>query len=315
MKNDNGRLLIKQSTRDFYLDGKETADYSLFDFLHGYLYSRWPYLYIGVATGEHGLTRVLKPIFLFLSNVLTLSEKNYTGGNGDPYADSYHGKVIPVHEAKNLVSVQEDIVIKDLETVIPYTQAKDIILKNPDKIAALVCPCRSSRTQPCYPLDVCIVVGDPFVSFILEHRPDKARLVSSEEAMEILQAEHERGHVHHAFFKDAMLNRFYAICNCCACCCGAFQAHQHGSPMLASSGFSAAISNNLCEGCGTCQDYCQFLAIEVINKIASVNQEACFGCGVCVDVCENSAISLNLDPKRGIPLEIKKLIDEAQLAS
>jgi NAD-dependent dihydropyrimidine dehydrogenase PreA subunit len=313
--NGNGKSLIKQSTRDLYREGKRTEDYSLFDFLHGYLYSRWPYLYIGVATGEHGLTRVLKPIFLFLSNILTPSDKNYTGGNGDAYADSYHGKVVPVQEAKNLVSIQEDIVIKDLETVIPYTQAKDIILKNPDKIAALVCPCRSSRAEPCYPLDVCIIVGDPFVSFVLEHTPDKARLISSEEAMEILQEEHERGHVHHAFFKDAMLNRFYAICNCCACCCGAFQAHQFGSPMLASSGYSALVNTQLCKGCGTCRDHCQFSAIEINNKIANMNREACFGCGVFVDVCENNAISLNLDPDRGIPLEINKLINEAQLAN
>jgi hypothetical protein len=28
------------------------------------------------------------------------------------------------------------------------------------------------------------------------------------------------------YYKDAMLGRFYAICNCCACCCGAMQAWQ-----------------------------------------------------------------------------------------
>ena len=106
MNNGNGKPLIKQSTRDFYRVGKETDDYSLFDFLHGYLYARWPYLYIGVATGEHRLTQVLKPIFLFLSNILTPSDKNYTSDNGDAYADSYHGKVVPVHEAQNLVSIQ-----------------------------------------------------------------------------------------------------------------------------------------------------------------------------------------------------------------
>jgi heterodisulfide reductase subunit A-like polyferredoxin len=85
--------------------------------------------------------------------------------------------------------------------------------------------------------------------------------------------------------------------------------------MLASSGFTAAVNNKLCEGCGTCRDHCQFSAIELMNKIAKVDRGACFGCGVCVDVCENNAISLNLDPERGVPLEIKKLIDEAQLAS
>ena len=37
-----------------------------------------------------------------------------------------------------------------------------------------------------------------------------------------------------------MLGRFYAICNCCKCCCGAMQAHLNGVPMLASSGYVAS---------------------------------------------------------------------------
>lgn len=307
--------LIKQSTREFYQEGKNTEDFSLYDFLHGYLYIKWPYLYIGVATGEHKLNRFLKPLFLFLTSLLSPNSDDHSNGNGEAYANTYHGKVVPLEEAKNLVSIQEEIILKDLEHVIPYTRAKDIILQNPDRIAALVCPCRSSREEPCYPLDVCLIIGDPFVSFILEHQPEKTRLISSLEAMEILQEEHERGHVHHAFFKDAMLNRFYAICNCCACCCGAFQAHRNGTPMLISSGFTAEVDTVLCEGCGTCQEFCQFSAIEVINQKAVVDRVACFGCGVCVDKCENNAVVLNRDHEKGMPLEIQKLIKEAQLVS
>ncbi len=306
--------LIKNSTREFYREGKITEDYSFYDYLHGYLYARWPYLYIGVATGEHKLTRLLKPVFLFLSAILTpFSEKD--AGDRESFANSYHGKVVPIEEAKNLVTIQEEIIIKDLEPVIPYTRAKDIIMQNPDRIIALDCPCRSSRADPCYPLDVCLIIGDPFVSFILEHQPEKSRLISSREAMDILQAEHERGHVHHAFFKDAMLNRFYAICNCCACCCGAFQAHRNGTPMLTASGYTAEINPDLCEGCGICQEYCQFSAIQMLEGKAYIDHEACFGCGVCVDKCQNNAVTFNRDPQKGIPLEIEKLMKEALLVS
>lgn len=306
--------LIKDSTREFYREGKITEDYSFYDYLHGYLYSRWPYLYIGVATGEHKLTRLLKPVFLFLFAILTpFSEKD--AGDRESFANSYHGKVVPIEEAINLVTIQEEIIIKDLEPVIPYTRAKDIIMKNPDRIIALDCPCRSSRADPCYPLDVCLIIGDPFVSFILEHQPEKSRLISSREAMDILQAEHERGHVHHAFFKDAMLNRFYAICNCCACCCGAFQAHRNGTPMLTASGYTAEINLDLCEGCGICQEYCQFSAIQMLEGKAHIDHEACFGCGVCVDKCQNNAVTFNRDPQKGIPLEIEKLMKEALLVS
>lgn len=53
-----------------------------------------------------------------------------------------------------------------------------------------------------------------------------------------------------------MLGRFYAICNCCSCCCGAMQAHRNGTPMLASSGFVATVEIERCVGCSLCTDVC-----------------------------------------------------------
>ena len=81
--------------------------------------------------------------------------------------------------------------------------------------------------------------------------PPAAKMIASpydvsEEAVAILQAEQERGHVHHAFFKDAMLQRFYAICNYCSCCCGAMQAQRNGTPMLASSGYVSRVDEDAC---------------------------------------------------------------------
>jgi NAD-dependent dihydropyrimidine dehydrogenase PreA subunit len=304
--------IIKKSTREFVQEGKRTEEYSFYDFLHGYLYAKWPYLYIGVALGEHRLNKILQPLFLFLASIFEPTWEEEPQDHGLAWANSYHGKVVPVDEAKRLVSVQENIEIKNLEHVIPYTRAKDIILKNPERIVALDCPCRVSRPDPCTPLDVCLIIGDPFVSFILEHQPEKTRLITADEAMVILEDEHKRGHVHHAFFKDAMLNRFYAICNCCSCCCGAFQAHRNGSPMLLSSGYTALVDESLCEGCQNCIDTCQFDAIELIDNIALVIEEDCYGCGVCVDLCQYQAISLSLDPSKGIPLEIHKLMERAQ---
>jgi NAD-dependent dihydropyrimidine dehydrogenase PreA subunit len=312
--NSSNHFFVRRSTRAFYQEGKDTDQYSLYDFLHGYLYGKWPYLYISVALGEHPLYKLLQPLFLFLSKVL----ESFRGGDEPQdqslaWANSYHGKVVPVQEAKRLVSVQKDIVIRDLEHVIPFNRAKDIILMNPEKIVALDCPCRVARPDPCEPLDVCLVVGDPFASFILDHQPEKTRQITSAEAMSILEEEHKRGHVHHAFFKDAMLNRFYAICNCCSCCCGAFQAQRNGSPMLMSSGYTAFVSEDLCQGCESCIEYCQFDAIEMIDGKALIIEEDCYGCGVCVDLCQSQAISLNLDPGKGMPLEILKLMERAEL--
>jgi Na+-translocating ferredoxin:NAD+ oxidoreductase RNF subunit RnfB len=113
------------------------------------------------------------------------------------------------------------------------------------------------------------------------------------------------------YYKDAMLNRFYAICNCCSCCCGAMQAQRNGTPMIASSGYVAVVDEDLCAGCGTCADVCQFAAISVDDECARVDAAACMGCGVCVSKCPKKTISLMRDPAKGEPLEIQKLIADA----
>jgi len=234
------------------------------------------------------------------------------GKNGKlAFADTYHGKVVPLQAARQLVMVQEDIRLPDLEQVIPYAQARAIILKNPDHIIALQCPCRSSRQDPCLPLDVCLIVGEPFASFVAEHHPQKSRWITPAEAQDILQAEDERGHVHHAFFKDAMLGRFYAICNCCACCCGAMQAHRGGTPMLASSGYVARTDPDLCIACGDCAEACQFGAITVNDYNSTVDASLCMGCGICVNKCAQRALALERDSRKGEPLEIATLITAA----
>jgi ferredoxin len=112
-------------------------------------------------------------------------------------------------------------------------------------------------------------------------------------------------------YKDAMLGRFYAICNCCACCCGAMEAHQHGTPMLASSGYVAQVGAELCAACGTCADVCQFAAISVDDGFARIDAAGCMGCGVCVAHCPQEAIELVRDPAKGEPLEIQKLMAQA----
>ncbi len=305
-------ILARPSTRAFTQEARRLPDYSFVNWMHGYVYARWPYLYIGIATGEHILSRLLGPPVRLVRLLFPRAED-------DPdrltFADGYHGKVVPLEAAAQLVTVGEDVDLGDIEQILPYRVARDIVLKHPDHIVALECPCRAARPNPCLPLDVCLIVGEPFASFVIEHHPERSRWISQGEAVKVLRAEQERGHVSHAFFKDAMLGRFYAICNCCSCCCGAMQAHQHGTPMLASSGYLAQVDPDLCAVCGTCADYCQFAAITVDGKAARISAAACMGCGVCVAHCPQDAISLQRDPAKGEPLEIQKLIAEAALTA
>ncbi len=253
------------------------------------------------------MASVIKPVW----RVLTGSKKE-PGAETTPgkirFAHGYHGKALPVEEARKLVRVHKSINLGDLEQVIPYNRAREIILKNPDHIVALECPCRATLKNPCLPLDVCLIIGEPFAGFILEHHPKRSRRISPGEAEDILESEHKRGHVQHAFFKEAMLDRFYAICNCCSCCCGAIKAHRNGVPMLASSGFVAGVDYENCLGCGECSRSCQFDAITMIEKRPVIDTKKCMGCGVCEDQCQQECLALELDPRKCPPLEISRLM-------
>lgn len=297
-------IFIKPSTRLFVKEARKTPGYSTFDLVHGYVYARWPYLYIGIGTGEHPAAKWFALVAGWFDKLVTRQRRGENPQGHLSIADTYHGKVVPLEAANQLVSIHDELHVHDLEKVIPYERARSIILKNPERIVVLECPCRAARQHPCQPMDVCMIVGDPFASFVREHEPKRSRWVTRDEAIEILRAEDERGHVHHAFFKDAMLDRFFAICNCCKCCCGAMQAQRNGVPMLASSGYVSQVDELLCIGCGDCNAYCQFDALEVIDGFNHVNYDRCMGCGVCTSKCVQGALSLVRDEAKGIPLEV-----------
>lgn len=51
------------------------------------------------------------------------------------------------------------------------------------------------------------------------------------------------------------------------------------------------VDNELCIGCGICEDNCAFAAIEVVDGLAVVG-DACTLCGSCVDSCEVEALTI-----------------------
>jgi len=274
--------LLRPSTRRFL---KESG--WGWNALHGYIYGRWTRQYIRLLLNPPAQP---KPGML-----------NWL-------ANHYHGKVLTHEHAQAIVSNDRNIPLQDLEQIIPYPVARKLVLNGPPAVAALECVCRHARAQHCEPTQVCMVIGQPVVDFILEHQPKTSRLLTRDEALELLRAEHERGHLHSAWFKDAMLDRFYAICNCCKCCCGGIQAMtQWGARMMAPSGYVAALNHEECEGCGTCVDICPFNALSLGESGSVLDWERCMGCGACEVKCPLEAITLVRDERKGIPLDVRCL--------
>jgi Pyruvate/2-oxoacid:ferredoxin oxidoreductase delta subunit len=291
-----GQWGLRPSTRRLWREAR-AAGQPWWRFAHTYAYARWPLGYIGSAIGERRELLPLRALFApFLLRALSPHR----------WADEYHGKVMPTSAATRLVTVNETVHLAVPEQVIPYESARELVLTHPQRLAVLRCPCRLARKDPCLPLDVCLIVGDPFASFITEHHPRDARPITSDEALRILEAEADRGHVHHAFFKEAMLGRFYAICNCCSCCCGAMQAQRSGTPMLISSGYTSVAAPEQCKNCGTCVGLCPFGAITQSAQGARpvIDTTPCMGCGVCVRHCPNHALRLLRDASKPAPLEV-----------
>ena len=257
-------------------------------FLHGYIYLRWPSYYIHL--GIDYFAPLFKRGFL------------------DWMAKHYHGKVLTYELAKAIITLNKEIPLTDLEQIIPYPTARKLVLDGSPEIIVCDCPCRSFRDNPCQPTQVCLMMGQPIVDFKLEHSPETSRLISKEEALTILEEEHSRGHIHSAWFKDVLLDRFVAICNCCKCCCAGIEAMvKYSSSIMASSGYVSQVNAELCTACGTCAEACPFNAISVNGDNAIIDWVKCLGCGVCTTQCPVGAISLIRDEKKGIPMDVRML--------
>ncbi|MDR0357357.1 MAG: 4Fe-4S binding protein [Clostridiales Family XIII bacterium] len=230
-----------------------------------------------------------------------------------PETNDYHAKVLTIEDAGKILTLKEDLNLPELpKTVVPYEIANKTILKNPDRIAVITCPCREVKGDAgCYPRDVCLVLGEPWVSFALAFGGDlNARAITSEEALAIVKQQHEMGNVQAIFWKKSQNERTYAICNCCMCCCTALQAYNYAnSPMFAGSGYKVVFDDEMCVNCGACVKRCKFGALSAGENAPEFKPEKCMGCGVCTDVCAQGCLSMTRDdPSVCEPLDVDVLI-------
>ena len=125
------------------------------------------------------------------------------------------------------------------------------------------CSCRRSRRlmgEGCGHLeeDMCLYLNDNAISF---SKNGEHRLITKEEAYELLRRAEDNGLVHEV--NQALgFDDVTAICNCCGCSCYALRiAELFRSPNGVSSNFIARVDKDKCVACGQCVENCQTNAV------------------------------------------------------
>lgn len=182
-----------------------------------------------------------------------------------------------------------------VERILP-TQEVEAIIDKFDEIAVGHCFCRHHKDligRPCRQTDqreTCFTFGK---SARYTSQQGFARMVTREEALEVLRRSEEDGLVHKAYHPNFDTTRDEtSICNCCRCCCGNSVDNSISSVINATQ-YLAVIDADRCTGCGTCVDRCHTGAAYLhADGKARRNEASCIGCGVCAHFCPEDAISL-----------------------
>ena len=130
------------------------------------------------------------------------------------------------------------------------------------------CSCRRSRRlmgEGCGHLeeDMCLYLNDNAISF---SKNGEHRLITKEEAYEILRRAEDNGLVHEVN-QSLGFDDVTAICTCCGCSCYALRiAELFRSPNGVSSNFIARVDKDKCVACGQCVENCQTNAVRLGQK-------------------------------------------------
>ena len=117
--------------------------------------------------------------------------------------------------------------------------------------------------------DWCIAVGD-MADYCVETK--KARYITKEECLRILEEAEKHGYVHQITNNDGM-DKIIAICNCDPKVCHALRTSQlFNTPNLSRSSFVAHVDKAKCVACGRCVEYCPAGAVRLGQKLCKADK-------------------------------------------
>lgn len=218
-------------------------------------------------------------------------------------------RTVPVSENKatgNKVKIMVNQSIEaPMERIMPAQDVEKIIAKF-DEIAVGHCFCRHYKDmlgKSCQQTDereACFTFGK---SARYTSSQGFARMISKQEALDILKQSEEAGLVHKAYHPNFDIHKDEtSICNCCHCCCGNSVDNSH-FPVTNATNYLAIIDQEVCVGCGTCVEKCHTHAA-FLNDDGKADrvEDRCIGCGICASLCPPNAISL-LEGERIVRIE------------
>ncbi len=186
--------------------------------------------------------------------------------------------------------------------VLPLQEIRSVVLKA-EVVVRMPCACRwttaKKETRCCYGISY----GPEHwydgldMSYFGKAGGEGLEVVMKEEALEQMQAIEQDGAIHTIW---TMMTPFIgAVCNCKALDCIAMRTLSGVRiKTVEKAEHTAAVNIDLCNGCGICEQKCQFQAIHSRRDgdglSAVVEYDRCYGCGLCVGTCSEGAISLRL---------------------
>ena len=209
----------------------------------------------------------------------------------EDYYQKVFGKMLSITPQVHRVVPVNETIANDL-SVAPYENVIDIV-KSMKSWGVTECICRRQQAylgNPCeHPLDVCMTFSERAGAY---DNSSTVRAQTLDEALATLERAADAGLVHSVSNNQEGL---WYICNCCTCSCGILRGlSELGiADVVASSSFVNQVDADLCSGCETCIDYCQFDALVMDDTgMMTVNDLRCVGCGVCVPKCDMEALTL-----------------------
>ncbi len=187
------------------------------------------------------------------------------------------------------------------ENVLVFEDAVEVVKKAPAPVI-VPCSCRTANPGCDDPIRVCIGLsagtpgpredGEPIMD---EHHivgdPTRIRPAPVDEVIETLKLAANSGLVHITMnFQDDP----WFICNCCPHACGLLRGVTtwKGVGAVAPSSFWSVLDEDLCNGCGNCEQRCPVDAITMKDDLPEIEHELCLGCGQCTFVCAPDALRL-----------------------